>query len=91
MDGKKKRVPTGDAVKIYPAIIDIATFEAANASRQSKRAGRKSVFANLFSGSCRCQECAEMTFRAIGNPVRRYLTWTAERAVAIASQDYIPL
>ncbi len=65
-----KRVPFGDAVALYPAIIDADLFEKANAAKDGRRGkgGRKGkLFANILTGMTICATCnGPMTFRAKG-------------------------
>lgn len=58
--GAAKRVPLGEPVKVYPAIIDEATFAKANSVRmenQRKYQGRGRAVSNLFGQVSVCAEC----------------------------------
>ncbi len=54
-----RRVPDGEPVRLFPAIIPEELYWQAQASRQSRRGtgGPRSEFVNLLSGLCRCAEC----------------------------------
>jgi hypothetical protein len=71
--GSKKGVPVGSAVSnYYPAVIDQATFDAAQLARRRNLAvgrGRKgNDFANIFGGLTMCAYCSkEVKFHRNGN------------------------
>jgi DNA invertase Pin-like site-specific DNA recombinase len=58
-----KRVPDGPEKKLYPAVIDESLFEEVQiilgTRKGHKGAGRKSDYANLFTGLCRCETCGK--------------------------------
>lgn len=70
--GHKKGIPSGPPISsYYPAVIDKATFDAAQVTRQQNLAhrGRKgNDLANVFSGLCSCAYCGnEVIFHRISN------------------------
>lgn len=70
--GHKKGIPSGPPISgYYPAVIDKATFDAAQAARQQNLAhrGRKGKdLANIFGGLCSCAYCGgEVIFHRISN------------------------
>lgn len=54
-----RRVPEGDPVRLYPAVVSEDLYWQAQAARQSRRGtgGPRSEFVNTLSGLCRCAEC----------------------------------
>lgn len=71
--GRKKGIPVGDPVPgYYPAVIDEATFQAAQIARQRNLAtgrGRKGLnITNIFTGLTTCAYCASpVKFHSTGN------------------------
>lgn len=58
--GAAVRVPMGEPVKVYPAIIDEETFAKANTNRiaaQAKHQGRGKAVSNLLGSAVRCVKC----------------------------------
>lgn len=58
--GADKRIPLGQPVRVYPAIIDDETFALANGERldnQRKYQGRGKAISNLFGRVARCGAC----------------------------------
>lgn len=70
--GHKKGIPSGPPISnYYPAVVDKATFDAAQIARQQNLAhrGRKgNDLANIFGGLCWCAYCgSEVIFHRISN------------------------
>ncbi|MBR1331027.1 recombinase family protein [Bradyrhizobium ottawaense] len=70
--GHKKGIPSGPPISgYYPAVIDKATFDAAQVARQQNLAqrGRKGKdLANIFGGLCSCAYCGgAVIFHRISN------------------------
>ena len=91
VDGK--RVPDGPEIKIYPRVIDEASFERVQivllGRKGRKGAGRKDGFINLFSGLCRCEVCKK------GVVIRRqrgkaYLVCEMARHGSCSNRRYFP-
>ena len=58
--GADKRIPLGEPIKVYPAVIDDATFARANSERaanQAKYQGRGRAISNLFGQVSVCAQC----------------------------------
>lgn len=58
--GSEKKVPIGDPIKVYPAVIDDAVWARANDARhanQMKTQGRGRAVSNLLGPLAKCREC----------------------------------